>query len=178
MLARAPGTPLATCATHITYATGKAERATNGAASAVPSWPTATAIMASHMAGATAGAASTLAGSETSEAWPKWAAISGAVPSVAAPVRAVASARPRGSPRRTRPSRTRGASSRMASTAAKLSCQPTSCTARGLTESVTAVASRNACQRAAGRPASTATTAAAPMTPARWIDGPPPASGT
>jgi hypothetical protein len=66
----------------------------------------------------------------------------------------------------------------MAATAAKLSCQPTSSTARGLSASVTAVASNSACQRAAGRPASTATTPAAPMTPARSIDGPLPASGT
>ena len=65
--------------------------------------PAATASMASHIAGATAGAASTLAGSETSDACPKCSAMSGAVPSVAAAVSAVASARPRGSPRRTQP---------------------------------------------------------------------------
>ena len=91
------------------------------------------------MAGATAGAASTLAGSETSDACPKCAAISGAVPTVAAPVSAVASASARGSPRRGSPSRTRPASTRMATTAAKLSCQPTSSIARGLSASVTAV---------------------------------------
>ena len=144
----------------------------------LPICPSATASIASHMAGATAGAASTLAGSDTSDACPKCAAMSGAVPSVAAPVSAVASASPRGRRRRTRPSRTRPARTRIATTAAKLSCQPTSSIARGLRASVTAVASSSACQRAAGRPASTATTPAAPITPARSIDGPLPASGT
>ena len=49
---------------------------------------------------------------------------------------------------------------------------------RGLHRSVAAAASSSAYQRDAGRPAIAATVVAAPITPARWIDGPPPASGT
>ena len=71
-----------------------------------------------------------------------------------------------------------GTSASIATTAAKLSCQPGSSAARGLRASVTAAASSSAYQREAGRPASAATRPATPMTAARWIDGPPPASGT
>ena len=63
-------------------------------------------------------------------------------------------------------------------TAAKLSCQPASPLVRGLIASVTKAASRIAYQRERGRPASAATTPAAPMTPARWIEGPAPVTGT
>ena len=66
----------------------------------------------------------------------------------------------------------------MASTAANESCQPGSPAARGLSKSVSAAASRTAYQRDAGRPARAATSPAPPMIPARWIDGPAPASGT
>ena len=88
----------------------------------------------------------------TSDACPKCSAMSGAVPSVAATVSAVASARrarqpaPQPAPSRTRRGRARG----WPTTAAKLSCQPTSSVARGLSASVTAAASSSACQRAAG----------------------------
>ncbi len=63
-------------------------------------------------------------------------------------------------------------------TAAKLSCHAGSRHAAGSSVRVTTAARSRACQRAAGRAASVATTAAAPITPARWIDGPAPASGT
>ena len=131
------------------------------------------------MAGATAGAASTLAGSETSEACPKCAAMSGAVPSVAAPVSAVASARPRGSPRRTRPSRTRPASSEDGHDRREAQL-PADVLDRARVERQRDGRRQQQRVPARGRagPASTATTAAAPITPARWIDGPPPASGT
>ena len=142
------------------------------------SWPSAPAIVPSHMTGATAGAASTLTGSDTSDRRSKCSAISGAVPSVAAAVTASASASPRGTRRRRRRALSAGTSASIASTAAKLSCQPGSSAARGLAASVTAAASSSAYQRDAGRPASAATRPATPMTPARWIDGPAPASGT
>ena len=57
-------------------------------------------------------------------------------------------------------------------TAAKLSCQPTSPSARGLIASVIAAASSTAYQRERGRSARAATSPAAPITPARWIEGP------
>jgi hypothetical protein len=79
---------------------------------------------------------------------------------------------------RRRPVASDGPTASSATTAAKLSCHPTSATARGFSASVAAAASSSAYHREAGRPASIASSAAAPMTPARWIDGPPPASGT
>jgi hypothetical protein len=130
------------------------------------------------MIGATAGAARTLAGSETSETDSKCSAMSGAVPSVAVAVTTTASASGPGTRRATSAARHRWCRARIAMTAAKLSCQPTSSTARGLSTSVTAAASSTAYHRAAGRLASAATSVAAPMTPARWIDGPAPAIGT
>ena len=104
--------------------------------------------------------------------------MSGAVPIVAATVSAVASASAAGRRRRRMRSAIGAASSMIATTAAKLSCHPGSSAARGLSASVTAAARSSAYQRDAGRPAIVAATPAAPMTPARWIDGPPPASGT
>ena len=150
----------------------------NGAAAAVLSCPSAAAIIPSHITGATAGAASTFAGSETSDVRSNWTAISGAVPIVAATVNAIASANPAGTRRRRSAAPSGPASTMIAATAAKLSCHPASSTARGLSPSVTAAARMRAYAREAGRPASVAATPAAPMTPARWIDGPPPASGT
>ncbi len=97
---------------------------------------------------------------------------------VAASVIATASATGTGVPRRTSPARRPGASASRPMTAANESCQPGSPAARGLRASVPAAASPSAYQRDAGRPASAATSPAAPMIPARWIDGPPPASGT
>ena len=129
------------------------------------------------MIGATAGAASRFAGSEASETCSKWKASSGAVPIVAATVIAAASATGSGMCRASAP-RSGGASSSSANTAANDSCQPGSDAARGFSASVTAPASPSAYQRDAGRPARAATSPAAPITPARWIDGPPPASGT
>ena len=109
------------------------------------------------MTGATAGAASTFAGSDTSERRSKYSAMSGAVPSVAAIVTASASARPRGMPAAPSRVRSAGTSASSASTAAKLSCQPGSAAACGLQASVSAAASSSAYQRDAGRPASAAT---------------------
>ena len=60
----------------------------------------------------------------------------------------------------------------MPTTAAKLSCQPTSCHARGSSPSVTAHAISSPYQRDAGRPASAASVPAMPIAPARTIDGP------
>ena len=50
--------------------------------------------------------------------------------------------------------------------------------ARGSSASVTTAASRSAYQRELGLPASAATSPAAPIAPARWIDGPAPVTGT
>ena len=72
----------------------------------------------------------------------------------------------------------RGTSAIRPATAANESCQPGSAAAYGLSASVTAAASPSAYQRDAGRPASAAASPAIPITPARWIDGPAPASGT
>ena len=132
----------------------------------------------SHITGATAGAATRLAGSEASETCSKCSAISGAVASVAAAVTAIASASGPGTRARRSASPQRGTSASSPATAANESCQPGSPDARGLSASVTAAARPSAYQRDAGRPASAATSPAAPITPARWIDGPPPASGT
>ena len=151
----------------------------SGSQSAGATWASAIDPIPSHITGATAGAATRLAGSEASETCSKCSAISGAVASVAAAVTAIASASRPGQPRaaqRLAPARARARAG--PPTAAKESCQPGSPDARGLTASVTAAARPSAYQRDAGRPASAATSPAAPMTPARWIDGPPPASGT
>ncbi len=53
-----------------------------------------------------------------------------------------------------------------------------SAVARGSMARVTAAASPSAYQRAVGRLASAATMPATPITPARWIDAPAPATGT
>ncbi len=112
----------------------------------------------SHIAGATAGSASTLASRVVVETVSKWKAISGAVASVAAIVtaRPSASARAqRARPRAARrsPAASGAASSRMPSTAAKLSCQPTSAATPGSTASVAPSASASAYSREARRPA-------------------------
>ena len=152
--------------------------AATGAARAGAIWPSPPAIVPSHMTGATAGAASTFAGSEMSDRRSKCSAMSGAVPSVAAAVIAIASASPCGTPAAPSRVRSAGTSASSETTAAKLSCQPASAAARGFHASVSAAASSSAYQRDAGRPASAAISPAAPITAARWIDGPAPASGT
>src|SRR5207247_3892796 len=81
-----------------------ADNAVNGHANAGASWAAAAPSTPSHMIGAIAGAARRFAGSEASETRPKYSAISGAVPSVAAMVIAAASATGRG---RRRPSAVR-----------------------------------------------------------------------
>ena len=110
--------------------------------------------MPSHIAGATAGSASTFAGSAASGTEPKWWASSGAVASVAATVIATPSASARTSRAaqagassaaaapRARPS---GAPSRrMPATAANESCQPGSAALRGFQASVATAASSSA----------------------------------
>ena len=138
--------------------------------------------MPSHIAGATAGAASTLAGRAAGENWSKASAIRGAVATVAEAVTATASARARRAELRSVPpaiaAANRLAQSMIPITAAKLSCQPTSPSARGLIARVIAAASRTAYQRDRGRSARAAINPAAPMTPARWIEGPAPVTGT
>ena len=150
----------------------------SGAHSAGETWASAIATMPSHITGATAGAAARFAGSEASETCSKCSAISGAVAIVAAAVTAAASASGPGTRARRSASRHRGASASSPATAANDSCHPGSPDARGLSASVATAASPSAYQRDAGRPASAATSPAQPITPARWIDGPPPASGT
>ena len=66
----------------------------------------------------------------------------------------------------------------MPTTAANDSCQPGSPALRGFQASVTTAASSSAYQREAGREAPMAASPARPITPARWSDGPAPASGT
>ena len=66
----------------------------------------------------------------------------------------------------------------MPTTAANESCQPGSSHARGFKASVVAAARSSAYQRDAGRDSVIAAMPAAPMTPARWSEGPAPASGT
>ena len=143
------------------------------------------------MAGATTGRASTLAGRPASGTESKWWASSGAVATVAATVMATPSASacalhrsalgiagassstarrstlPRGIPK-----------ARMPTTAAKESCQPGSAHARGFQASVAAAASSSAYERDDGLEAAIAAMPARPITPARWSDGPAPASGT
>jgi hypothetical protein len=145
-------------------------------------WPRIPVSMPTHIAGATAGAARMFAGSAAGENWSKAAAISGAVATVAATVTATASANARrADPRTASPEISeisRLAQSMIPITAAKLSCQPTSPSAPGFTARVRHAASSTAYQRERGRSASAATSPAAPITPARWIDGPAPVTGT
>ena len=149
----------------------------NGAASGSATCAAAAASTPSHITGAIAGAASRFAGSEASETSPKWSAISGAVPAVAAIVIAAASATGSGI-LRSSAERNGAAPTSSATTAANESCHPGSPAARGLSTSVSAAASSNAYQRRDGRPARAATRPATPITPARWIDGPAPVNGT
>ena len=129
-----------------------------------------------HITSGIAGRAARFAGSAASDTRSKWKAISGAVAIVAATVSAAPMRSGSGSPRI---AAARGrASTKMPATAAKLSCHPTSCQARGSHARVSAAASRSAYQRDAGRPANAATTAAIPITPARRIEGPAPVTGT
>src|SRR5262249_62225271 len=62
--------------------------------------------------------------------------------------------------------------------AERLGGEPTGAEERGLMVRVTAAASSTAYHRERGRSASAATSPAAPITPARWIDGPAPVTGT
>ena len=151
--------------------------AAKGAARGSATCAAAAASIPSHITGAIAGAASRFAGSAASEICSKCSAISGAVPTVAAIVIAATSATGPGTLRAST-SRSGATPTSRAPTAANESCQPGSPAARGLSVSVSAAASSRAYQRRAGRPASAATRPATPITPARWIDGPPPASGT
>ena len=137
--------------------------------------------MPSHITGASATTASRFAGSVTTEKVPNTNAISGAVATVAA----IVSAAPSASARRARPglgpasSRASGPDSRrIPTTAAKLSCQPTSAAARGSIARVIAAASSSTYQRDRGRSTSAATIPAAPIAPARWIEGPAPVTTT
>ena len=146
----------------------------------------------SHMAGATAGSARRFATSPATGTAPKWNATTGAVAIVAASVIAIASAMPRTSapargfggcrsssvpaPVSTRPSGRPIV--RIPATATKDSCHPGSAPARGFRARVAAAASSSAYQRDAGRDSVIAAMPAMPMTPARWSEGPAPASGT
>ena len=129
-----------------------------------------------HITSGIAGSAARFAGSAASDTRSKWKAISGAVARLAATVKAAPMRSGSGSPRST-PASGR-ASTKIPATAAKLSCQPTSCHARGSKPSVTVAASRSAYHRDAGRPANAATTPAKPITPARMTEGPAPVTGT
>ena len=144
--------------------------------------PAIAASIPSHIAGATAGRAIRFAASDPAETVPKWWAISGAVATVAAMLIAVPSARARrGVPGPWPPSSSdarRLVQRKMPTTAAKLSCQPISAQARGSSARVTTAASRSAYQRELGLPARAATSPAAPIAPARWIEGPAPVTGT
>ena len=80
--------------------------------------------------------------------------------------------------RRASAARSGGAPASSAATATNDNCHPGSSGARGFSASVTAAASNSAYQRCPGRPASAAMSPAIPITPARWIDGPAPVSGT
>ena len=82
-----------------------------------------------HITSGIAGRAARFAGSAASDTRSKWKAISGAVASVAATVSAAPMRSGSGSAR-IAPARGR-ASTKMPATAAKLSCHPTSCQARG-----------------------------------------------
>ena len=132
------------------------------------SWPIAAPSMPSHIVAATAGMATTLAGSPDRETVSKWCASSGAVPIVAATVRATPSASGPGSD--ASDERNRPPMAMIEITAAKESCQPGSAVTRGLSARVTTAASSSAYHRDDGRAAPRATRPAAPMTPARWSD--------
>ena len=141
----------------------------------------------SHIIGAMAGSANRFAGSAAIDTAPKWCANRGAVARVAAIVTPAPSARARraadgGSDPSLLLSRIRSliraANTRMPVTAAKLSCQLGSPADRGLSARVSVAARRSAYHRHRGRPARAAITPAAPMMPARWIEGPAPATGT
>ncbi len=109
--------------------------------------PAAAASIPSHIEGATAGSAKRFAASVVVETAPKWKAISGAVASVAAIVRAAPSATAPPMPpepiRIAIARRSGAARSRIPTTAAKLSCQPTSAAIRGSTARVTIAATAN-----------------------------------
>ena len=142
--------------------------------------PIAAASMPSHIAGATAGSASRFAARVVVETAPKWKAIRGAVASVAEIVSAAPSAsvpampRDRSAPRS--PPQRRG-ESRIPTTAAKLSCQPTSARSR-LERERDDRRHRQPVEARGAAPGRVARTVSAPITPARWIEGPAPASGT
>jgi hypothetical protein len=170
------------CATWAMYARQSESSQFRGSTGSSGSCPAIPVSIPSHIAGATAGAARTFAGRAAGENWSNAEAISGAVATVAEMVTAIASASAWRAERRSESPdsavASRFAQSMIPITAAKLSCQPTSPWALGLTASVTPAASRTAYQRARGRSASAAIRPAAPITPARWIDGPAPVTGT
>ena len=152
----------------------------SGSTGAFGIWASAPESIPSHIAGATAGRATRFAGIAVSETVPKWWAARGAVARVAARVIAAPSARARRTPV---PSGARrrisgGARTSSPATAQNESCQPMSAVARGSIARVAAAARPSAYHLAVGLLASDATTPAMPITPARWIEAPAPATGT
>uniref|UniRef100_A0A6J5Z159 Unannotated protein n=1 Tax=freshwater metagenome TaxID=449393 RepID=A0A6J5Z159_9ZZZZ len=149
-----------------------------GAARESETWLRTAATIPSQVAGATAAAAARLAGSETRLTVPNAAALIGAVPTVAAAVSESGPLTGAGSPRRSSATCSGPERIPIAATAAKLSCQPGSRRIAGLSVRLTVAASSSEYQRALGLDAAEATSAAAPMIAALWIEGPLPASGT
>ena len=112
----ASGARAAACATAPTKASSGAARRVEAAPRArATTCAAAAASIPSHMIGATAGAATRLAGSDASETCSKCSAISGAVPSVAATVIAAASATGAGQPAAERRAQRRAPSASSAS---------------------------------------------------------------
>ncbi len=121
--------------------------------------------MPSHITGATAGRRARSRAARRARWSRRRARRCGAVPTVAAVVSATASATPRGTRTAAERRADRSREREDGDDGRERELPPGSSSERGLSSSVTAAASRSACQRAAGRPASTATTPTAPMTP-------------
>ena len=171
----APGT-LAACAQRGEAPSDSPPTASRRRAAAGRPAPATAASIPSHMTGATRAAASTLAGRRRRHL-PKWAASSGAVPGRRGDRDGRASARP-AAPRRRRAGAPRG----LASTQQRHDGGEAELPA-GVVRGARVERQRgrrgepSAYQRDGGRPAPRPTPAA-PMTAARWIDGPAPGSGT
>lgn len=174
----APGRPAAWRATRISQSASGPARRTSSSASHEDAGATSAATTPSTVAGATTGAASRFASTATRLTSPTMPATTGAVARCAAAGTATASASPRGTPRADRPRAQRGASSTSASVASTDSANPKLTAIAGSHRTSVITAAPSAGSAARWRPAASASSPTAPMTPARNTLGSAPASTT
>ncbi len=161
------GTAAPVCAIHTSHRAGHDANHANARAPSVQNGDTTAEPTPNTVAGATAGAASRLAGTATRLTCPESAAMTGAHATCAAAGTANASARPGGTPAARRPSRHRGASRISAPVASTDSANPMLLASPGSRSKESTTAAANAAAAARVRPVASASRPIAPIAAAR-----------